>query len=132
MFHNQGGDTTLSPANGAPDRVGGAATMETNARDPMSLALLKKLVFRMDGAADSAKKRFTSESGTEWEAELSLHSGVNPQSPRLLVMFRTPGDVSTPQRYTQAPVGISKVPDEAVEQLGEDDLRELLAKSVKV
>ncbi|MDH3733658.1 MAG: hypothetical protein OEU54_08990 [Gemmatimonadota bacterium] len=98
----------------------------------MSLALLKKLVFRMDGAADSAKKRFTSESGTEWEAELCLHSGTLQQSPRLLVMFRTPEDVSTPQRYTQAPVGVSKVPDEAVEELSESDLRELLAKSVKV
>ena len=98
----------------------------------MSLALLKKLVFRMDGAADSAKKRFTSASGTEWEAELSLHSGTLQQSPRLLIMFRTPGDMSTPQRYTQAPPGTSKIPDEAAEELGEDDLRELLAKSVKV
>jgi hypothetical protein len=98
----------------------------------MSLALLKKLVFRMDGAADSAKKKFTSDIGTEWEAELSLHSGTLPQSPRLLIMFRTPGDVSTPQRYTQAPPGISKVPDEAAEQLSEADLRVLLSKSVKV
>lgn len=98
----------------------------------MSLALLKKLVFRMDGAADSAKKRFTSESGTEWEAELCLYSGTLPQSPRLLIMFRTPDNVATPQRYTQAPPGVSKVPDEAADQLGETDLRELLAKSVKV
>lgn len=98
----------------------------------MSLALLKKLVFRMDGAADSAKKRFTSESGTEWEAELSLHSGTLQQSPRLLVMFRTPNDMSTPQRYTQAPPGASKIPDEAAEELDEAALRELLAKSVKV
>ncbi len=98
----------------------------------MSLALLKKLVFRMDGAADSAKKRFTSESGIEWEAELSLHSGTLQQSPRLLIMFRTPNDMGTPQRYTQAPPGTSKIPDEAVEELGEDDLRELLARSVKV
>ena len=98
----------------------------------MSLTLLKKLIFRMDGAADSAKKRFTSASGTEWEAELSLHSGTLPQSPRLLILFRTPDDVATPQRYTQAPPGISKIPDEAVEQLDEDALRELLAKSVKV
>lgn len=98
----------------------------------MSLELLKKLVFRLDGAADSAKKRFTSESGTEWEAELSLHSGTLQQSPRLLIMFRTPNDMSTPQRYTQAPPGTSKIPDEAVEELGENDLRGLLARSVKV
>jgi len=98
----------------------------------MSLTLLKKLIFRMDGAADSAKKRFTSASGTEWEAELSLFSGTLQQSPRLLIMFRTPGDVGTPQRYTQAPPGISKVPDEAAGQLDEAALRELLAKSVKV
>jgi hypothetical protein len=47
-------------------------------------------------------------------------------------MFRTPNDMSTPQRYTQAPPGTSKIPDEAVEELGDDDLRELLARSVKV
>ena len=98
----------------------------------MSLALLKKLVFRMDGAADSAKTRFTSGSGTEWEATLALHSGTLPQSPRLLIMFRTPGDMSTPQRYTQVPPGVSKIPDEAVAELGDDELRELLAKSVRV
>lgn len=95
-------------------------------------SLLKKLIFRMDGAADSAKTRFTSASGTRWEAELSLHSGTLQQSPRLLVLFRSLDDVRTPQRYAQAPPGISKVPDEAVEQLDEDDLRELLARSVKV
>jgi hypothetical protein len=98
----------------------------------MSLALLKKLVFRMDGAADSAKKRFTADSGTEWEAELSLHSGTLQQSPRLLIMFRTPNDMSTPQRYTQAPPGTSKIPTEAVDELSEDALRELLSRSVKV
>ena len=98
----------------------------------MSLALLKKLIFRMDGAADSAKKRFTSASGTEWEAELSLHSGTLQQSPRLLIMFRTPNDMSTPQRYTQAPPGTSKVPDVAVDELSEEDLRDLLSRSVKV
>ena len=98
----------------------------------MSLALLKKLVFRLDGAADSAKTRFTSESGTEWEAEFSIYSGTLQQSPRLLVMFRTSGDMRTPQRYTQAPPGTSKIPDEAVAELGEDALRELLARSVEV
>ncbi len=96
------------------------------------MSLLKKLIFRMDGAADSAKTRFTSESGAVWEAELSLHSGTLPQSPRLLILFRNQDDVRVPQRYNQAPPGISKIPDEAVEQLDEAQLRELLARSVKV
>ncbi len=96
------------------------------------MGLLKKLIFRMDGTADSAKTRFTSESGTEWEAELSLHSGTLQQSPRLLILFRSRDDASVPQRYTQAPPGTSKVPDEAVKELTESDLRELLARSVKV
>jgi hypothetical protein len=98
----------------------------------MSRALLKKLIFRMDGAADSAKTRFTSESGAVWEAELSLFSGTLQQSPRLMIMFRNQGDMSVPQRYTQAPPGTSKVPDEAVRELGEDRLRELLGESVRV
>ncbi len=96
------------------------------------MGLLKKLIFRMDGTADSAKTRFTSESGSEWEAELSLHSGTLQQSPRLLILFRNRDDASVPQRYTQAPPGASKVPDEAVKELTEADLRELLARSVKV
>ena len=96
------------------------------------MSLLKKLIFRMDGAADSAKTRFTSESGAEWEAEFSIFSGTSQQSPRLLVMFRNQDDVSVPQRYNQAPPGCSKVPDEAIAELGDDDLRELLATSVKV
>ena len=96
------------------------------------MGLLKKLIFRMDGPADSAKTRFTSETGAEWEAELSLHSGTLQQSPRLLVLFRNQDDAAAPQRYTQAPPGTSKVPDEAVQELTEDDLRDLLARSVKV
>ncbi|MGH7539506.1 MAG: hypothetical protein ACRELC_00745 [Gemmatimonadota bacterium] len=95
-------------------------------------SLLKKLIFRLDGAADSASTRFTSASGAGWQAELSLHSGTLPQSPRLLVLFRNLDDPQEPQRYTQAPGWVSKVPDEAVEQLTGDDLRELLARSVKV
>jgi hypothetical protein len=47
-------------------------------------------------------------------------------------MFRTPNDMSTPQRYTQAPPGTSKIPTEAVDELSEDALRELLSRSVKV
>ncbi len=98
----------------------------------MATNLLKKLLFRLDGAADSARARFTSERGDRWEAELSLHSGTLQQSPRLMILFRNRTDPSAPQRYTLAPVGLSKVPKEAVEQLTEEDLRELLAESVKV
>lgn len=98
----------------------------------MSLKLLKKLVFRLDGAADSAKARFTSAAGVRWEAEVSLHSGTLQQSPRLMIFFRNREDAAAPQRYNLAPPGISKIPKEAVEQLGEDDFRELLAASVKV
>jgi hypothetical protein len=98
----------------------------------MSLQLLKKLVFRLDGTADSAKARFTSEAGTRWEAEVSLHSGTMQQSPRLMVFFRNQEDVSVPQRYTLVPPGTSKIPKQAVDELSEDDLRQLLAESVKV
>lgn len=94
--------------------------------------LVKKLLFRLDGTADSAKVKFTSPAGTEWEAELSLHSGTNAQSPRLMVLFRRPRYPSVPQRYTLLPPRFSKVPDEAVGQVTEDDLRELLATSVQV
>ena len=86
----------------------------------------------MDGAADSAKRRFASESGATWEAELSIFSGTSPQSPRLLIMFRNQDNLNIPQRYNQAPPGISKVPREAVQELCEADLQELLARSVKV
>ncbi len=96
------------------------------------MSLLKKLIFRMDGAADSAKTRFTSESGASWEAEFALHSGTTKQSPRLLIMFRNQDDVRVPQRYNQAPPGSSKIPKDAVVQIGEPALRELLATSVKV
>ena len=95
-------------------------------------SLLRKLIFRLDGTADSQKVHFTSEAGTRWEAELSLHSGTNPQSPRLMVLFRDPKHPSIGQRYTLAPPGVSKVPSEAADQLTDDDLRELLATSVRV
>ncbi len=98
----------------------------------MSLQLLKKLVFRLDGTADSAKTRFTSEAGTRWEAEISLHSGTMQQSPRLMIFFRNKDDASAPQRYTLVRPGTSKIPRKAVEELSEEELRELLAESVKV
>jgi hypothetical protein len=95
-------------------------------------SILKKLLFRIDGAADSKKVAFTSAGGQEWQAELCLHSGTNPQSPRLLVMFRNRTRPRDRQRYTLVPPGFSKVPAEAASQLTEDDLRKLLASSVEV
>jgi hypothetical protein len=95
-------------------------------------SILKKLLFRIDGAADSKKVEFTSSGGQNWQAELCLHSGTNPQSPRLLVMFRNKTRPLDPQRYTLVPAGYSKVPAEAAQQLNEDDLQKLLASSVEV
>ena len=87
---------------------------------------------RARGTADSAKTEFTSGGGQPWRAELSLHSGTLQQSPRLMILFRHKTDPGVPQRYTLAPPGTSKIPSEAVEELSDDDLRELLATSVKV
>ena len=94
--------------------------------------LLRKLLFRYDGAADSAKVKFTSAKGNEWQAELSLHSGTDPQAPRLMVLFRRPRYPNVPQRYTLLPPRFSKVPKEAADEITGDDLRELLAESVQV
>lgn len=95
-------------------------------------SLLQKLIWRLDGTADSKKVEFTTDRGTRWQAELSLHSGTNPQSPRLLILFRNRSRPAEPQRYNQVPPGYSKVPREAAEQLTEDDLKELLATSVEL
>ena len=95
-------------------------------------SLLKKLLFRVDGAADSKKVEFTSAAGNRWQAELCLHSGTNPQSPRLMVLFRNKTSPHDSQRYTLVPPGFSKVPSEAAEQLSDDDLRKMLASSVEV
>lgn len=95
-------------------------------------SLIKKLLFRYDGTADSAKVSFTSAKGTEWQAELSLHSGTDPQAPRLMVIFRRPRYPGVPQRYTLLPPRFSKVPKDAAGQITGDDLRELLAESVQV
>ena len=94
--------------------------------------VLKKLIFRLDGTADSEKVDFKSAAGTPWEAELSIHSGTSEQSPRLLILFRDQSNVRERQRYTLVPPGYSKVPKEAAKQLGEKDLQELLARSVEV
>ena len=95
-------------------------------------SLLKKLLLRLDGAANSRRVEFTSTAGNRWEAELSLHSGTNAQSPRLKILFRCKSSPDEPQRYNEAPSGVSKDPRKAVEELSEDDLRELLSESVKV
>jgi hypothetical protein len=94
--------------------------------------LLKKLIFRLDGTADSKKVDFRSKSGTPWVAELSIHSGTSPQSPQLMILFRNQLNVQARQRYTLVPPGYSKVPREAARQLDEADLKELLAESVEV
>lgn len=93
---------------------------------------IRKLLLRLDGAADSEKLEFTSASGRRWSAELCLHAGTDPQAGRLKVMFRSLSDPTQPQRYNSLPASVSKVPSEAAEQLDEEDLRELLATSVKV
>jgi len=93
---------------------------------------LKKLLFRLDGAADSEKVEFRSGSGRTWEAEFCLHCGTDPQAGRLKVLFRCLSNPGEPQRYNEAPPGLSKVPAEAVQQADQGRLRELLATSVKV
>lgn len=95
-------------------------------------AILKKLLLRYDGAADSKTVKFTSQSGAEWQAELCLHSGTDPQSPRLMVIFRNRSNPNEQHRYTLAPPGSSKIPKQAAEQLSENDFRALLARSVAI
>ena len=93
---------------------------------------IKKLLLRLDGAADSETVEFTSRTGRSWSADLCLHAGDDPQAGRLKIMFRCLSDPSEPQRYNSPPSGVSKVPSEAAEQLDEEDLQELLATSVKI
>lgn len=93
---------------------------------------LKKLLLRLDGAADSETVEFESRAGRRWSAELCLHAGTDAQAGRLKVLFRCPEDPKEPQRYNSLPAWVSKVPAEAAEQLEEHDLQELLATSVKV
>lgn len=93
---------------------------------------IRKLLLRLDGAADSEKVEFSSPSGRRWSAELCLHAGTDSQAGRLKIMFRCMSDPTQPQRYNSPPASVSKVPSEAAEQLDEEDLRELLATSVKV
>ena len=93
---------------------------------------IRKLLLRLDGAADSETVEFTSRSGRRWSGELCLHAGTDPQAGRLKVMFRCLSDPSQPQRYNSPPATVSKVPAEAAEQMSEEDFQELLATSVKV
>jgi len=95
-------------------------------------SLVKKLLLRYDGAADSKTVTLTSASGAEWQAELCLHSGTGPQAPRLMVMFRCRSRPDEPQRYTLAPPRVSKIPKEAAQELSEEDLRDLLTRSVAI
>lgn len=97
-----------------------------------SVEQIKKLLFRLDGTADSETVEFTSHGGHSWQAELCLHAGTDPQAGRLRVLFRSLSETDEPQRYVTLPSGFSKVPEEAADQLEEEDLRELLATSVKV
>lgn len=93
---------------------------------------IRKLLLRLDGAADSETVEFASETGRIWTAEICLHVGTDPQAGRLKLIFRCQSRPREPQRYSEAPPGLSKVPGEAADQLTEDDLRELLATSVKL
>ena len=120
-------DRSFSPAS-----EGSGWRVEPGGPSVARMSLMKKLIFRLDGAADSARTRFRSESGATWEAEFSIFSGTTQQSPRLLVMFRNRDDIRIPQRYNQAPPGISRVPKQAVAEMDEAGLRELLSRSVKV
>lgn len=93
---------------------------------------LKKLLLRLDGAADSESVEFTSASGRRWQAEICLYAGTDPQAGRPKVIFRCRSHPDVAQRYTSLPATYSKVPSEAAAEMDEEDLRELLATSVKV
>lgn len=95
-------------------------------------SLLKKLLLRLDGAANSRRVEFDSEAGNRWEAEFSLHSGTDSQAPRLMILFRCKSNPAEPQRYTLASPEMSKDPREAVAEATEEELRDLLSRSVKV
>lgn len=97
-----------------------------------SIEQIRKLLFRLDGAADSEEVEFRSRSERRWEAEICLFAGTDPQAGRPKVIFRCLDDPGEPQRYNEVPPGVSKVPREAADDLTDEDLQELLATSVKV
>jgi hypothetical protein len=80
----------------------------------------------------TAKRKFESRSGREWEAEICMYAGTDHQAPNLMVIFRDPVRVE-PDRYNLLPHGTPKVvPKEAAKQISEDTLRALLQRSVPV
>lgn len=97
-----------------------------------SIDQIRKLLFRLDGAADSETVEFRSRSGRRWEAEICLFAGTDPQAGRPKVIFRCLDESAEPQRYNEIPPGLPKVPREAADRLTEEELRDLLATSVKV
>lgn len=97
-----------------------------------SVDQIRKLLFRLDGAADSHTVEFRSHSGRRWSAEICLFAGTDPQAGRPKVLFRCLDRPGEPQRYNELPPGVPKVPKDAADVLSEEELRELLATSVKV
>lgn len=79
----------------------------------------------------TAKRRFKAPNGREWEAELCMHAGANPQAPRLMVIFRDPTRVEG-DRYNLLPPGSPKLPKEAAKQVSDETLRAALQRSVPV
>ncbi len=76
----------------------------------------------------TAKRTIRSANGREWEAEICLHSGTDPQAPRLMVIYRDPTRAQ-PDRYTLLPPDAPKTPKQAAAELSDDDLRALLKRS---
>ncbi len=85
----------------------------------------------MPKKAPTAKRRFSAPNGRDWEAEICMYAGEDPQAPRLMVIFRDPVRVS-PDRYNLLPPGAPKSPKQAAKQISDDTLRGLLQRSVPV
>lgn len=77
----------------------------------------------------TARRSLVSGSGRTWEAEICLHSGTGPQSPRLMVIFRDPTRAQG-DRYILLPPDMPKMPKAAAEALGDGELARLLMRSV--
>lgn len=76
----------------------------------------------------TAKRTITSAGGRTWEAEICLHSGTDPQSPRLMVIFRDPSR-EIGDRYALLPPDTSRMPKRAADALTEQELALLLLRS---
>lgn len=83
----------------------------------------------MPRKVSTATRTLKAPSGREWEVEICLHSGTDPQAPRLMAIFREPSRVE-PDRYTLLPPDAPKMPKEAAAELDEAALRRLLLRSV--